>query len=61
LLMESRRRTLGRYGATLAYEHHARILAAVRAGDAPAAERAMRAHIEANFQHLLAEEQQEAD
>lgn len=55
LLIESRRRTLGRYGADLAFDHHARILAAVRAGDAAAATQAMREHIEANFQHLAAE------
>jgi GntR family transcriptional repressor for pyruvate dehydrogenase complex len=52
LLIESRRRTLGRYGAELAREHHARILEAVRARDAGAASLAMRAHIEANFRHL---------
>jgi GntR family transcriptional repressor for pyruvate dehydrogenase complex len=52
LLMESRRRTLGRFGSEIAHRHHAQILAAVAAGDATAAERAMREHIEANFQHL---------
>jgi DNA-binding FadR family transcriptional regulator len=52
LLIESRRRTLGRYGAAIAHEHHAQVLEAVRAGDADAAARAMRRHIEANFQHL---------
>ena len=52
LLVESRRRTLGRYGADLAHRHHARILEDVRAGDAEAAARAMREHIETNFQHL---------
>ncbi len=52
LLIESRRRTLGRYGSDLAHRHHAEILAAVEAGDAAAAEAAMRQHIEANFQHL---------
>jgi DNA-binding GntR family transcriptional regulator len=51
-LIESRRRTLGKYGAALAYEHHARILDAVRAQDAPAASHAMRFHLEANLQHL---------
>lgn len=54
LLVESRRRTLGRYGAAIAYRHHAKILAAVRAQDARAAEREMRRHIEANFRHLKA-------
>jgi DNA-binding FadR family transcriptional regulator len=52
LLIQSRWRTLGRYGADLACRHHARILEAVRAGDPAAAERAMRAHIKANLQHL---------
>ncbi len=52
LLIETRRRTLGRHGAALAHDHHALILDAVRAGDPAAAERAMRAHLEANFQHL---------
>jgi len=52
LLIESRRQTLGRYGAEIAFRHHARILAAVEAGDAAAAEQAMREHIQANFQHL---------
>jgi DNA-binding FadR family transcriptional regulator len=52
LLIESRRRTLGRYGAELAHEHHATILAAVRKGDPAAAANAMRSHIEANLQHL---------
>lgn len=55
LLIESRRRTLGRHGSKLAHEHHARILAAVQAGDAEEAARAMRAHIEANFEHLAGE------
>ncbi len=52
LLIHSRWRTLGRYGADLACRHHAAILAAVRAGDSEAAARAMREHIEANMQHL---------
>jgi len=52
LLIDSRRRTLGRYGTDIAVEHHAKILEAVRSQDAGAARRAMRAHIEANFQHL---------
>ena len=42
LLIETRRRTLGRHGAALAHDHHALILDAVRAGDPAAAERAMR-------------------
>jgi GntR family transcriptional repressor for pyruvate dehydrogenase complex len=52
LLIESRRRTLGRYGSEIAHQHHGKILAAVEAGDAEAAARAMREHIEANYQHL---------
>jgi GntR family transcriptional repressor for pyruvate dehydrogenase complex len=55
LLIETRRRTLGRHGAALAHEHHDRILEAVRQGDAPAAGEAMRAHLEANYQHLTAD------
>jgi DNA-binding FadR family transcriptional regulator len=53
LLIESRRRTLGRYGSEIAFQHHARILAAVEARDAGEACRGMREHIEANFRHLL--------
>ncbi len=52
LLIESRWRTLGKYGADVAHQHHARILDAVRAGNATAAAQAMREHIEANWQHL---------
>lgn len=52
LLIESRRRTLGRYGSEIAHQHHALILAAVESADAEVASRAMREHIEANFQHL---------
>jgi DNA-binding FadR family transcriptional regulator len=52
LLIESRRRTLGQYGSALAFEHHAKILAAVAAGDAAGAAEAMRFHIQTNFAHL---------
>lgn len=52
LLIESRRHTLGCYGADLAHGHHALILDAVRAGDDQGASAAMRHHLEANFQHL---------
>jgi GntR family transcriptional repressor for pyruvate dehydrogenase complex len=52
LLIESRRRTLGRYGSEIAYRHHAQILAAVAERNPEAAREAMRLHIEANFQHL---------
>ncbi len=52
MMIESRRRTLGRYGSELAHRHHARILEAVIAGDAEAAAQAMREHLEANYQHL---------
>ena len=52
LLIETRRRTVGRHGAALAHEHHARILDAVRAGNPAAAAEAMRAHLEANYRHL---------
>jgi GntR family transcriptional repressor for pyruvate dehydrogenase complex len=59
LLMESRRRTLGRYGSEIAHRHHAKILAAIRAGDGIAAAQAMREHIEANFEHLRREDHRE--
>jgi GntR family transcriptional repressor for pyruvate dehydrogenase complex len=59
LLIESRRRTLGRYGAALAFDHHARILDAVRAGDADSAERAMRLHLQTNYEHLKGEAEEE--
>ncbi|MCE9605772.1 MAG: FadR family transcriptional regulator [Planctomycetia bacterium] len=52
LLIESRRRTLGRYGTQLAYDHHAKILAAVRKQDPAAARKAMHEHIATNSQHL---------
>src|SRR5262249_2280609 len=52
LLIERRRRTVGRSGSEIPSRHHATILAAVAAGDAAAAAQAMREHIEANFQHL---------
>jgi DNA-binding FadR family transcriptional regulator len=52
LLIESRRQTLGKYGSEIAYQHHDRILAAVRACDAAGAADAMQFHIETNFQHL---------
>lgn len=53
LLIESRRRTLGRYGSKLAHRHHARILKAIRGGDASAAEAAMCEHLQANVGHLV--------
>jgi len=56
LLIESRRRTLGRHGAALAHEHHARILAAVEARNPTEASEAMRYHLETNFKHLLDED-----
>lgn len=58
LLIESRRRTLGRYGSKLAHRHHARILKAIRAGDALAAEIAMREHLQASVSHLSGLDQQ---
>jgi len=56
LLIESRRRTLGRHGARLALEHHAAILDAVRRRDEPAAAEAMRRHLEVNERHLAQDE-----
>jgi GntR family transcriptional repressor for pyruvate dehydrogenase complex len=52
LLIESRRRTLGRHGARMAHEHHEAILDAVRRGDEPGAVEAMRRHLETNVRHL---------
>lgn len=52
LLIESRRRTLDRYGATLAFRHHETILAAVREKNPAGAGQAMREHLLANFEHL---------
>jgi DNA-binding FadR family transcriptional regulator len=57
LLIESRRRTLGRHGARLAHGHHAAILAAVRERDADAAAEAMRQHLQMNVRHLSEEDQ----
>lgn len=54
LLIESRRRALGRYGSKEAYDQHAKILAAVEARDAEAAREAMREHIVFNSQNIAA-------
>lgn len=60
LLLESRRRTLGRHGTRMAYEHHAAILEAVRRQDEAGASEAMRGHLHQNVLNLAqqAEEQQ---
>jgi DNA-binding FadR family transcriptional regulator len=55
LLIESRRRTLGRHGARLACEHHGAILEAVRRQDEAGAVEAMRRHLELNVRHLAEE------
>jgi len=52
LLRESRRQTIGRYGADVAYKHHAQILAAVEAQDADGAVRAMREHMRVNREQV---------
>lgn len=52
LLVESRRRTISRFGAKLAYEHHEKILAAIREQLPEAAFRAMTDHLQTNAQHL---------
>ena len=52
LLIESRLRTLKRYGAALASSHHAQILAAVRDRDPEGAALAMREHLTVNSRHL---------
>jgi DNA-binding FadR family transcriptional regulator len=56
LLIESRRRTLGRHGARLAFEHHGAILDAVRRQDETEAIEAMRRHLEVNERHLAHEQ-----
>src|SRR5262245_16801567 len=55
LLIESRRRTLGRHGSLLALRHHAAILDAVRRQDEAGAVAAMRRHLEVNEKHLAEE------
>jgi DNA-binding FadR family transcriptional regulator len=52
LLIESRRRTLARYGAALAHELHATILASVAARDAAGAFAAMQEHMRRNLEHV---------
>ena len=52
LLIQSRRKTLGRHGAALAFDHHASILAAVRDGDEASAVEEMRRHLQTNVRHL---------
>ncbi|MGE5191179.1 MAG: FadR/GntR family transcriptional regulator [Deltaproteobacteria bacterium] len=52
LLIESRLKTLNRYGAALACAHHARILEAVRSVDPGGAALAMREHLTVNSRHL---------
>jgi DNA-binding FadR family transcriptional regulator len=52
LLIESRLRTLKRYGAAIASAHHERILDAVRNRDAQAARDGMCEHLSVNQRHL---------
>ncbi len=52
LLVESRRRTISRFGARLAHEHHQRILNAVKDQRPQAASRAMAEHLRLNAEHL---------
>jgi GntR family transcriptional repressor for pyruvate dehydrogenase complex len=52
LLIESRLKTLGRFGAALACSHHARILEAVRQQNPAGAALAMRQHLTVNSRHL---------
>jgi GntR family transcriptional repressor for pyruvate dehydrogenase complex len=54
LLIEGRRRALGRYGSKDAHEQHARILEAVAARDVAGAREAMREHIVFNSQNITA-------
>lgn len=52
LLTESRLKTLRKFGAAIAHQHHDRILEAVRAGDAAEAACAMEQHLQVNSRHL---------
>lgn len=52
LLVESRRQTISRYGARLAFEHHERILAAIKVRRPQAAYKAMADHLQTNAAHL---------
>jgi DNA-binding FadR family transcriptional regulator len=52
VLIDSRLKTLARYGAALAFSHHARILEAVRDRDPGGAAQAMREHLTVNSRHL---------
>ncbi|MFN7805994.1 MAG: FadR/GntR family transcriptional regulator [Planctomycetaceae bacterium] len=52
LLTESRLQTLRRFGASIAWQHHQRILDAVRARDPDEAARAMEEHLTVNSRHL---------
>ena len=54
LLIESRRRALGRFGNKAAFEQHARILEAVTDRDVEGAREAMRTHILFNSQNISA-------
>lgn len=60
LLIATRRRTLGRYGSQIAFEHHAKILQAVVDHDADRAATEMRNHLAANLMHLRQEAEKEA-
>jgi GntR family transcriptional repressor for pyruvate dehydrogenase complex len=52
LLIESRLKTLERYGSALACSHHAKILEAVRDREPGSAALAMREHLTVNSRHL---------
>lgn len=52
VLIESRLKTLGRFGAALAFAHHEQILEAVRNRDPAEAARTMREHLTVNSRHL---------
>lgn len=52
LLTESRLQTLRRFGASIAWQHHQRILDAVRDRDPDEAARAMEEHLTVNSRHL---------
>lgn len=52
LLVESRRRTLSRFGARLAHKHHEKILTAIKTQRPQVASKAMAEHLQTNVVHL---------
>jgi GntR family transcriptional repressor for pyruvate dehydrogenase complex len=57
LMMESKRKTIGGLGSNVAYQHHAKILEAIRRQDIAAAAAAMEEHLAVNFEHVRQHDQ----